>query len=60
VLGVRVNSDEGIFGFSKVIVGNNCPGGPVSRVGHIIHFSVHSNGNLERGGNGHAIEFNWG
>ena len=24
---LRVNSDEGIFGFSKAIVSNNCPGG---------------------------------
>jgi hypothetical protein len=31
----------------------------VSRVGHVIHFSVHSNGNLDRGGNGCAIESNW-
>ena len=32
MLGVRVNSDEGIFGFSKAIVSNNCPGGPVCHV----------------------------
>ena len=29
---LRVNSDEGIFGFSKAIVSNNCPGGPVCHV----------------------------
>ena len=52
VLGVRVNSDEGIFGFSKAIVGNNS-------VGHVIHFSVNSNGNLDKGGNERAIESNW-
>ena len=31
-----------------------------SCVEHVIHFSVGSNGNLDGGGNGHAIESNWG
>ena len=31
----------------------------MSRVGHVIHFSVHSNGNLDKGGNERAIESNW-
>ena len=30
-----------------------------SRVEHVIHFSVGSNGNLDGGGNERAIESNW-
>ena len=32
----------------------------VSRVEHVIHFSVGFNDNLDVGGNGRAIETNWG
>ncbi len=31
----------------------------MSRVGHMICYSVDSNGNLDAGGNGRAIQVNW-
>jgi hypothetical protein len=46
--------DEGIFGFSKTIVGDSCPGGPVCHV-HVLHYSVNSNVILGSEGNGRAI-----
>ena len=33
--------DEGIFGFSKVIMGDSCPGGPVCHV-HVTCYTVPS------------------
>jgi hypothetical protein len=48
----RKKVDEGIFGFSKVIVVDSCPGGPVC---HVLHCSVNSNAILVTGGNGRAI-----
>ena len=35
----RKKVDEGIFGFSKVIVGDSCPGGPVYHV-HVTCYTV--------------------
>jgi hypothetical protein len=48
----RKKVDEGIFGFSRVIVGDCCPGGPVC---HVLHYSVNSNAILATGGNSRAI-----
>ena len=37
----RKKVDEGIFGFSKVIVSDNCPSGPVCHV-HVTCYTVSS------------------